>query len=86
MEELVGTNATLRAGVDAWRRLWNARVNLHDIAEAIRQSGKLRGITTTNLWIEQGDTRGLCVLNPEPNPTTVNAHTLINIHFVCCPN
>ncbi len=68
LEELAGTNATLRAGVDAWRTLWNARLKLHDIAEAIRQSGKLRGITTTNLWIEQGDTRWLCVLNPDPVP------------------
>jgi len=67
--ELAGTNATLRAGVDAWRTLWNARLKLHDIAEAIRQSGKLRGITTTNLWIEQGDTRWLCVLNPDITPT-----------------
>jgi signal transduction histidine kinase len=69
LDELAGTNATLRAGVDAWRTLCNARLKLHDIAEAIRQSGKLRGITTTNLWIEQGDTRWLCVLVPDPTPT-----------------
>jgi hypothetical protein len=37
LEELAGTNAALRAGVDAWRTLWNSRLKLHDIAEAIRQ-------------------------------------------------
>jgi signal transduction histidine kinase len=65
LEELAGTNATLRAGVDAWRTLWNARLKLHDIADDLRQTGKLRGITTANVWIEQGETRWLCVLNPE---------------------
>ena len=49
----------------AWRTLWNARLKLHDIAEAIRQTGKLRGITTTNLWIEHDQTRWLCILNPD---------------------
>jgi len=41
LEELVGTNATLRAGVAAWRTLWNARLKLYDIADAVRQTGKL---------------------------------------------
>jgi signal transduction histidine kinase len=65
LEEVAGTNTTLRAGVDAWRTLWNARLKLYDIADDLRQTGKLRGITTANVWIEQGDTRWLCVLNPE---------------------
>ncbi len=34
LEELAGTNTTLQAGVEAWRTLWNARLKLHDIAEA----------------------------------------------------
>ncbi len=71
--EMASTNITLRAGVDAWRTLWNARLNRQDIAEALRQTGKLRGITTTNLWIEQGDTRWLCVLNPEHSVITKRA-------------
>jgi signal transduction histidine kinase len=78
LEELAGTDATLRAGVDAWRTLWSARLKLHDIAEAIRKSGKLRGITTTNVWIEQGDTRWLCVLNPDPSPTVDAANGIQN--------
>ena len=65
LEEIAGTNTTLQAGVEAWRTLWNARLKLHDIAEAIRQTGKLRGITTTNFWIEHDQTRWLCVLNPD---------------------
>ena len=69
LAEIAGTNATLRAGVGAWRTLWNARLKLHNIADAIRQTGKLRDTTTANLWIEQGETRWLCILNPEPNPT-----------------
>ena len=64
LEEIAGTNTTLRAGVEAWRTLWNARLKLHDIAEAIRQTGKLRGITTANFWIEEEPTRWLCLLNP----------------------
>jgi hypothetical protein len=72
LEAMAGTNTTLRAGVDAWRTLWNARLKLHDIAEALRQTGKLRGITTANLWIEEAQSRWLCVLNPEQG-SAVNA-------------
>jgi signal transduction histidine kinase len=64
LEEIAGTNTTLRAGVEAWRTLWDSHLKLHDIAEAIRQTGKLRGITTANVWIEEGPTRWLCLLNP----------------------
>lgn len=63
--EIAGTNAALQAGVAAWRTLWNARLKLHDIAEEIRQTGKLRGITTANFWIQRDQTRWLCILNPE---------------------
>jgi signal transduction histidine kinase len=65
LEEVAGTNKTRQASVGAWRTLWNARLKLHDIAKAIRQTGKLRGITTTNLWIEHDQTRWLCILNPD---------------------
>jgi signal transduction histidine kinase len=65
LEEIAGTNKTRQASVSAWRTLWNARLKLHDTAEAIRQTGKLRGITTTNLWIEHDQTRWLCILNPD---------------------
>ena len=65
LAEIAGTNTTLQAGVGAWRTLWNARLKLHDIAEEIRQSGKLQGLTTANFWIEHDQTRWLCILNPE---------------------
>jgi signal transduction histidine kinase len=65
LEELVRTNTTLQAGVEAWRTLWSARLKLHDIAEAVRQTGKLRGLTTANFWIEHDQSRWLCLLNPE---------------------
>jgi signal transduction histidine kinase len=64
LAEIAGTNQTLQAGVEAWRTLWQARLKLHDLAEAIRQTGKLRGLTTANLWIEEGQDRWLCILNP----------------------
>ena len=65
LEVLAGTNATLQASVGAWRTLWNARLKLHDIAEVVRHTGKLRGFTTANFWIEYDQTRWLCILNPE---------------------
>ena len=65
LAELAGTNTVLQTGVEAWRTLWNARIKLHEIAEAVRQTGKLRGLTTANFWIEHDATRWLCILNPE---------------------
>jgi signal transduction histidine kinase len=69
LEALVGTNATLQVGVTAWRTLWHARLKLHDIAAIVRHTGKLRGFTPANFWIEYGQTRWLCILNPEHGPT-----------------
>ena len=66
LQALAGTNTELQAGVEAWRTLWNARLKLYDIAQAVRQTGKLRGLTTANFWIEHDQTRWLCILNPEP--------------------
>ncbi len=69
LEALAGTNTALQAGVEAWRTLWNARLKLYDIADAVRQTGKLRGLTTANFWIEYDQTRWLCILNPEHGST-----------------
>jgi signal transduction histidine kinase len=74
LEEIAGTNTTLRAGVGAWRTLWNARLKLHDIAEAVRQTGKLRGLTTANFWIEHDQTRWLYILNPEHSMVSLPAN------------
>ena len=66
LQEIAGTNTALQAGVEAWRTLWNARLKLYDFAATIRQTGRLRGVTTTNFWIDYDQTRWLCILNPEP--------------------
>ena len=65
LEGLTGTNTALRAGIEAWRTLWTARLKLHDFAEAVRQTGTLSGLATVNFWIEYGRSRWLCILNPE---------------------
>ena len=64
LQELVGTNTVLQASVAAWRTLWQARLKLYDMADRVRQTGKLQGITTANFWIEENQTRWLCLLNP----------------------
>ena len=84
LEALAGTNTTLQASVQAWRTLWDARLKLYDIAEALRQTGKLRGITTANLWIQEDQTRWLCVLNPAHSSTgnTLNSGEVENTNDV----
>jgi len=69
LQEIAGTNTMLRDGVVAWRTLWNARLKLYDIADAIRQTGKLQSGATTNLWIDYGHVRWLCVVSPESAST-----------------
>ena len=59
------TNSPLQASVRAWQTLWNARLKLYEIADTIRRTGKLQGVTTANFWIEQDRTRWLCILNPQ---------------------
>jgi len=83
--ELAGTNTTLQAGVDAWRTLWGARLKLYDIAEAVRQTGKLRGLTTANFWIEHDRVRWLCLLNPQLSspPEPVNGGLVESTNYVC---
>jgi len=67
LEEIAGTDRTLCAGVPAWHTLWNSRLKLYAIADAIRQRSKLHGLTTANVWVEHDDVRWLCVLDPEHN-------------------
>ena len=64
LQEVVDTNTVLQASVAAWRTLWQARLKLYDMADRVRQTGKLQGITTANFWIEENQTRWLCLLNP----------------------
>jgi len=65
LETLAGTNRLLRESVGAWRTLWDARLKLYDIADLVRHSGKLQGLTTANFWFGYDRIRWLCLMNPE---------------------
>ncbi|MEI8040165.1 MAG: HAMP domain-containing sensor histidine kinase [Verrucomicrobiota bacterium] len=65
IEQLAGTNTTLQTGVGVWRTLWSARLKLYDIADLVRQAGKLHGSTTANFWIDHDQARWLCILNQQ---------------------
>ena len=65
VQALVTTNRVLRDGVAAWQTLWRGGERARGIAEAIHQSGQLRGITTTNLWVDYDGTSWFCILQPE---------------------
>ncbi|MCX6922652.1 MAG: HAMP domain-containing sensor histidine kinase, partial [Verrucomicrobia bacterium] len=90
LQALAGTNTALQASVEAWRTLWNARLKLSDIAVIVGQSVELHGITVTNLWIDQGPTRWLCILNPNHSytPQVVNggvSETATEVRFLPKP-
>ena len=74
VEELVKTNAVLRDSVAAWRTLWLGGERARHIAAAIQQSGKLQGITTTNLWVEHAGQWWFCILSP----SEIHTHTSSN--------
>jgi len=78
LEQIAGTDQALRASVAAWRTLWDARLKLHDIAAAVRQTGKLRGLTTANVWVEHGGTRWLCLLTPSQSSRFTAANGSLN--------
>jgi len=61
-EVLAGTNTTLVDGVRAWRALWGCHERLRRLAALI--APHLRGVTTTNLWIEAEGVRWFCILKP----------------------
>ena len=75
LEAVAGTNQTLRSSVDAWRTYWHARLKLYDLAEAIRQTGKLGGPTMANAWVEADQTRWLCLLDNAAEPETPQLDT-----------
>jgi hypothetical protein len=73
-ESLVSTNEVLRDGVAAWRTLWRSGERTRGIAETIQRSGKLRGITTTNLWVEQDGMNWFCILKPNKSQTHTSSN------------
>ena len=74
VDSLVATNQVLRDGVAAWRTLWQGFERRSHIAEAIQQSGKLRGITTTNLWVEHEGITWFCILQPSETQTHTSSN------------
>jgi signal transduction histidine kinase len=62
MESLVATNPSLRDSLAAWRNLWRGGERARAIGEAIQRSGKLQGITTTNVWVEHDGNLWFCTL------------------------
>lgn len=61
---LVATNAELSEAVKAMRILLADKLAQSDMAEAVKQTGKLNGITTTNLWVDAMGRRWFCILSP----------------------
>jgi signal transduction histidine kinase len=61
---LVANDAQLTEAVKAMRILLADRLAQSEMAEAVKQTGKLNGITTTNLWMDAMGQRWFCVLSP----------------------
>ena len=74
VESLTVTNPVLRDGVAAWRTLWRGGERARGIAEAIRERVTLRGITTTNLWVEHDGLRWFCILKPGETQTYTSSN------------
>ena len=49
-----------------------------ELADAVKQTGKLNGITTTNLWVDAMDRRWFCILSRSESQN----HTMISNHPV----
>lgn len=67
-------NAQLSEAVNAMRILLADRQAQSEMAEAVKQSGKVNGITTTNLWVDAMNQRWFCILSPSAsqNNTTIS--------------
>jgi signal transduction histidine kinase len=61
---LVVKDAQLSEGVKAMRILLADKQAQSELAEAIKQTGKLNGITTTNLWVNAMGRHWFCILSP----------------------
>jgi len=70
VQSLAGADAALASAAQGLRTLWEAQERLRELAELIRDTGRLRGATTANVWVENGQGRWLCVLNPGESVVT----------------
>jgi signal transduction histidine kinase len=86
---LVVTNAQLSEAVKAMRILLADKQAQSELADAVKQTGKLHGITTTNLWVDAMNRRWFCILGPSEsqNHTTISnrpVSTITPITQVAC--
>jgi signal transduction histidine kinase len=61
---LAAGNPQLAESVSAMRVLLGDKLAQADLAQAVKQTGKLHGITTTNLWVDALGRRWFCILSP----------------------
>jgi len=62
--QLVAKDVQLSEAIKAMRILLADRQAQNELAEAVKQTGKLNGITTTNLWVDAMNRHWLCILSP----------------------
>jgi hypothetical protein len=67
---LVVKDAHLSAAVNAMRILLADRQAQLEMAEAVKQTRKVNGITTTNLWVDVMNRRWLCILSPSESQSS----------------
>ncbi len=80
-------NARLEENVQSWRDFWQSQEQLRELALAVQNSGKVRGLVATNFWIGHGGSRWFCSSDPmqiipESTPIKVNAVHLYSGAFV----
>jgi signal transduction histidine kinase len=64
VHRLSATNAELAAAAGGLQQLWDSQERLRELADLMRDSGKLNGLATANIWVENDQGRWLCILNP----------------------
>jgi signal transduction histidine kinase len=81
---LVVKDAQLSEAVKAMRILLADTQAQAELAEAVKQTGKLNGVTTTNLWAAAPDGRWFCILSPSEskNHTTISNHPVTTIEAI----
>jgi signal transduction histidine kinase len=63
-EPVIHNQPELQPCLRALRRRWASTERAWDMADVIRERGQLKGITTTNLWLNFQGIRWLCLLQP----------------------
>src|ERR1035437_4942695 len=86
---LVANDVQLSETIKAMRILLADKLAQAELAEAVKQTGKLNGITTTNLWLDAMGQHWFCVLSPSAsqNNTIISnrpVSTITRITRVAC--